>query len=487
MSVYAPDGNYVPFQQQADIAPQATTPVFVQLQARPTVAVTFIVTPPPDIPATFPIRMVGNLRPLGNTFTDLQGGMSHTAIALPSTHTLPDGRHTLTLHLPVGADLHYRYTLGDGYWNAEHNADGTFRTRRLLVPDHDATIQDTITTWYDGPPGYLTFDVRTPPETPADETVTLQLSLFGWMEPLPMWQVEPNHWTYFIFSPRQGLETLHYRYCRNAQCGLLDAADTPGTLATGHVLDVRQASTPGHETITTWQWWQSAREDRMPEFEPASRGPYFATGLAFTPAYHPSWTALYPQALERAAQDNARWVVFSPTWRFTHNQPPVLEPHTEDGFDRAAWKTLNFEAQSRGMHVALYPQPQAPVSATQWWQSPPLDETWWSLWFETYRRFALHHAYLAEQSGVQTLILGGPWTSPALPGSPQAPPDAEARWRSLLEEVRAAYTGEVRWALPYASPESPLPPFLDAVDGVYILWSLPLTDKQTPPGWRTLS
>ncbi len=487
LSIYAPDGGYAPFQQQVDIAPQATTPVFTALEARPLVEVTFIVTPPDDMPAALPIRMAGNLTALGNTFADLPGGVSAPAARLPLMQSLPDGRHALILRLPAGADLRYKYTLGDGYWNAERTPEGAFRLRRLLVPERDVAIEDRIATWYDGARAYLTFDVNVPPETPAGESVAVQFSLFGWMEPLPMWRVAANHWAYFVFSPLEGVQTLHYRYCRNLQCGLLDAADTAGETHVGHTLDLSRASTPGPERVDAWQWWRGEPQMRPHAFGTTPRGEGFAAGAAFTPAWQPAWLGLYPQALERAAAMHVNWVMFSPVWRFTRSQPPRLEPQRGQTPSWDAWEALIAAAQQRGLRVALYPQPAAALSPADWWALAPRDETWWRAWFEAYRRFALHHAQMAEQRRVQTLVLGGPWVTPALPGQPDAPPDAETRWRALLDEVCARYGGEVRWALEYTPGSFAVPAFLDAVDGVYALWSPPLAEDAPPSEWRALS
>ena len=85
---------------------------------------------PSGTPPVVPIRFAGSLYPLGNTFATLNGGMSSLAANMPVLNPLPDGRYTLVLDLPVGADIRYKYTLGDGFWNAEHNADGSFRLRQ---------------------------------------------------------------------------------------------------------------------------------------------------------------------------------------------------------------------------------------------------------------------------------------------------------------------------------------------------------------------
>ncbi len=129
------DGSYQVFQQGALVAEGATTPTPIKLEPATFVNIVFVVTVPKETLPVVPLRMAGNLLQLGNTFANLQGGMSTLAVRMPSLTRLPDGRYSITVALPVGADLRYKYTLGDGFWNAEHNADGSFRLRQLIVPE----------------------------------------------------------------------------------------------------------------------------------------------------------------------------------------------------------------------------------------------------------------------------------------------------------------------------------------------------------------
>ena len=68
---------------------------------------------------------------MGNTYSDLSGGVSVTAMRMPALSILPDGRYNVTLALPTGSDIHYLYTLGDGLWNTELTKDGDPRVRTV--------------------------------------------------------------------------------------------------------------------------------------------------------------------------------------------------------------------------------------------------------------------------------------------------------------------------------------------------------------------
>ncbi len=76
--------------------------------------------------------------------------------------------------------------------------------------------------------------------------------------------------------------------------------------------------------------------------------------------------------------------------------------------------------------------------------------------------------------------------APALPngrladGSPSGiPADASQRWRDILNQVRARYSGKIYWALPSTWIQNP-PDFIDAIDGIYLLWMPPDLNGQEP-------
>ena len=73
--------------------------------------------------------------------------------------------------------------------------------------------------------------------------------------------------------------------------------------------------------------------------------------------------------------------------------------------------------------------------------------------------------------------------APALPGGTlsdgtpsNVPADAEAQWKAIIQDVRSHFKGQVLWAMPYTKSnlETPIS-FLADVDGIYLLWSIPLS------------
>ena len=483
---YALDGSYRAFQQGAIVAAQSTTPAPLQLEVASMVNIVFTVILPQNTMPAVPVRMAGNLLQLGNTFADLSGGISTLASRMPTLSPLPDGRYSITIALPAGADVRYKYTLGDGFWNAEYSANGDFLLRRLIVPDESMIVEDTVTSWGSSSKGPVLFDLSVPESTPSTDIVSIQFNPYGWTEPLPMWLLGDHHWAYVLYSPLEIFERFGYRYCRNDQCGSADDAETVGNESFGRILEPQEGLQTIKEEVESWAGLN-------PDLAPASiteseiriRDPQFIAGVEFQDYFKPSWIPRMPVALKQVQSMGANWLILPATWTYTRANPPVLE--IASGSD-PLWSDLQQileRAHAFGLNVALYPTPHFEQDAADWWSAAALDFPWWQTWFERYTDFVLHHADLAQQQNAQALILGGDWISPALPGGTfvsgqpsGVPADAEVRWRDLIREVRSHYTGILMWALPLPAGVDNPPPFFDAVDQIYLLWNaMPLSDE----------
>jgi hypothetical protein len=132
--VYAPDGSYQEIQQGAEVASQANTEANLAINARNFVDVTFLVSVPIGTPENS-VRLAGNLYQLGNTFGNLPGGMNTIPSRMAKLTYAGDNRYGIILSLPVGVEIRYKYSLGDGFWNAEHEEDGIHSIQPLWM-DH---------------------------------------------------------------------------------------------------------------------------------------------------------------------------------------------------------------------------------------------------------------------------------------------------------------------------------------------------------------
>ncbi len=478
---YALDGMYQTFQQGAVVAEGKPTPVKVTLTPAALVNVVFTVIVPRNTVPTAPIRLAGNLYQLGNTFGDLEGGLSTVATRMPVLAPLPDGRFTLSLMLPAGADIRYKYSLGDGFWNAEHRQNGEFVVRQLIVPPASAIVEDVVETWQAGPSAPILFDVSAPVNTPVTDVVSIQFNPYGWTVPIPMWPLGDNRWVYMLFSPLNMLGSFEYRYCRNDQCGSADDLATPPGRR-GRLVATSLTAQNLQDTVNGWTWLPASTPGTLVGLQVAPRAAGFWAGIELQAYYDPSWQAFMPQAFQNIQAIGSNWVVLTPTWTYSRLFPLVFTPVAgNDPLTADTQETIS-RARALNLNVGLFPSANFPISADEWWAASPRDAGWWDAWFARYQAFAVYYADLAAKSGAGSLILGGEWLAPALPGGRLAngvnsnvPADADARWRNLLAEVRNHYGGSIYWALPYPAGFQTAPDFIKELDGIYLLWYAPLS------------
>ncbi len=479
---YAIDGAYQTFQQGARVEAGKSTPVTLSLARASMVNVVFTVTVPGNTLQNVPIRLAGDLYQLGNTFGDLQGGLSTVATRMPVLAPLADGRYGITLALPAGADIHYKYTLGDGFWNAEHTLDGAFIARQLIVPASQAPVQvqDTVQTWQAGASSPILFEIKTPPDTPASDIVSIQFNPYGWTEPMPMWPRGANQWVYQLYSPLNMLGNFEYRYCRNDQCGVADDVQTAQGKP-GRPVSTSLAPQDLQDTVTGWNMFQPVAQAAVVGVPVTVRQAGFWSGIEFLPGYDPTWQAWLPLAVQDVKSLHANWLVLTPSWSVSRTSPLVFSP--VPGAD-PLWADMldtSNHARASSLSVALFPSVNLPSDQAVWWQSASRDQAWWDSWFSLYAAFAAYHADLAAKSSAQALILGGDWVTPALPGgqvngtNSGVPTDAETRWENIIADVRQRFSGQVLWAVSYPGGLQSTPPFAKNLDGIYLLWFAPLS------------
>ncbi|MBI1793331.1 MAG: hypothetical protein HYR70_03975 [Chloroflexi bacterium] len=482
--VYSLDGTFQPFEQGALVADKLNTTVELKVRAAPLVRVTFNVTAPNDVQGA-PVRIAGNLIELGNIFADMKAGINTIADRMPIMALQNDGRYQVTVNLPVGAYVQYKYTLGDGFWNAEHKATGEFALREFIVPAQDIFIQDKVETWQAGNSAPILFEVTVPASTQPGDIVYIQFNPYGWTEPIPMWPLGNNKWAYKLYGPLNMLGTFRYRYCRNGQCGAADDLATAGDSAAGREVATSLVAEDIQDTVANWAWLDRTDPTTLVGAAITARPAGFMTGVEFQSTYQPNWTYYNPQAVQNIQALGANWVIFTPSWTFKRSSP--LEFGLNPGQDPFWLDSAIMVSQARGMNlnVALFPIPRFNASPNDFWKNAPRDAAWWQNWFDHYRAFAINYADLAAQSGAQALILGGDWLDPAMPGglladgtSSGVPADADARWKAIVAEVRQHFNGKVLWALPYTPGKFQTSlVFLQDTDGVYLLWNAALAKQ----------
>ena len=474
---YALDGAFETFQQGATVAVGRTTPINLTLSARPSVEVTFRVTPPNDA-LGIPIYLAGNITQLGNTFSNLNGGMSNDPKRMLLLSPQGDGTQALTLSLPVGLDLHYKFTLGDGYWNAEQlSGNGGWRSRQLIVPDEDVTIELSIGSWRVSDAAPVTFEITIPPELELGDEKFIQFKTREWTNPLPLWPLGDGNYLFILFSPLDRALPISYRFCRNADCG--QALNAEALNAEMSVQPTEEPQTISL-TLSNWANWTPPTEptDVVAAHVPSKGSDYLAQ-IELTPEMNPTWQAYAPIGIRTIAEMGANAIQFTPQW-FGHEDGSLrpLLGHTPLTAEMAS---LIATSQAQGLAVSLFPQIGPTDELTTYWSNPDRDATWWESWFSSYQTFILNYARIAADTGVEQLVIGGKAALPAFSGGfnldgtlSEVPAEIDQKWSALIEAVRAIYTGKLVWATNAQVSADPFPSFIDQFDAILVNVDAPL-------------
>jgi hypothetical protein len=474
------NGSFKPFQAKTLIAPDKVTPVEVAMSPTTWKQVTFEVEVPADTVEGAPIRLAGNLTQLGNTFIELGGGMSGDTKQMPALTRTEAGTHTVTLTLPAGIDIRYKYTLGDGFWNSEHGMDQRFLTHQLIIPEDEdnLVIHDQVHSWQTSKTATIWFRAIVPENTPKDEQIGIQFFLGSWMPALPMFKIKENTWAFPLLSPHNFTGDIPYRYCRNTPCtGAIQAGveklTSPRTTTTRfdevHLVN---------DTVSSWAFLSISVND-LPSLPSAPTAPEdFIAGLSFTPYYTPA-SKSYINSLLTANQKPYNHIVLSPAWQAVSTQPPILFEPTLEGTPRVDEIIAEIEtAHNRGLSVGLFPLINFPINYLNWWEAVPTNkEITWKIFLDQYRQMVYQYAEIAEMTGTETFILGGEWLLPALPIENNAavydlPGNIESIWQETISGVQERFSGDIGWHLSIEVADEP-PAFLSMVDKFYLQWDLP--------------
>jgi hypothetical protein len=475
------DGAYETFQQGAVISEEATTPISISLTKRPMTEVYFVVKVPEGFTTELPLRLANNLYSLGYAEAELSAGSSMIASNLPVFIKTASDEYSLTLTLPVGADLRYKFTFGDGFWNSELSSSGNFVTRDLIVSDATKNIHKRIEAVQSPNVGEIKFTVSVPASTPSNEQVSLQLNAFGWMEALPMQKTGENLWTYTLYSPTHLIGNIAYRICRNNQCEI--ALSDPSQ-------DGSIAATPTPQIVnfnlTNWQFMDMDSKPTSVDTNGGGLTPRgdFIAGFELTPHLSTSWKNSLNQGLEAIRGTGANWVIVSPTWSITHVNPPLLEPVPGTDLLLPDVQALALQLSANQLNPVIFPLVSDSVGADQFWINSKRDAGWWQTFYDRYHRFMMQNADLASTTNASALVIGDPNMNPAMSngvlinGEPSnSPENADEHWSQLITDLRTRYSGPIIGVISLPSQVSTLPGWLKDVDAFYVLFSPSMVDS----------
>ena len=201
--VYSEIGEYIVFQQGALIASGLETPAEVVILPSQLINVNFIVSLPEEHVPGVPVFLISNL---ANIHGLIPNGLNS------------EGQLLFTAELPIGIDIRYKYSMGDGFWNAEHLANGEYLSRQLVLnEDMDGLIvHDEIANWAAGNSAAIWFEVRN--SVGEIDSLYIQFKFVDWTPAIQMWSLGSGVFAYKLNSPTNFAAPLEYRYCQDSFC-----------------------------------------------------------------------------------------------------------------------------------------------------------------------------------------------------------------------------------------------------------------------------
>lgn len=466
LSAISMDGKYLPFQQEAIVADNSLTPAQFLMQPADFSEVTFVLDASNFSAPNNAIRIIGNLSQTGNTFSDLGGQQSVLAILAPSMDAKGEGKYQAKIYLPIGMIFSYKYSLGDGLWNSERMADGSFYSRNILINDKVEIIQDEITNWYQPDSASVNFVLEIPQNTPTNDLISIQFNPFEWSPPIPMWKNGDNQYRYILFSPQDLLGEISYRYCRNDKCDntiFISNNASPSSSGSFH-------SDPGIQLHNDKiEYWVDLQPSETPTIvlstEPSSRPVEFSSGFEIQADYEPGSKTFIHNGFGAISQSGANTLLITPSWQLMMNSPAVIKQVPGKNPSVSEINEIISRAKEQQMLVSLFPRILSDQNASD----ISLDSVDQDLWNETIQRYYIHFATIASQNNAESLIVDGKyleWSN-------------DKFINELLAKIRIAYQQKVIIAVNYADLSEYSEDLVSQFDGIYLLLECPLFDGIT--------
>ena len=285
---------------------QQTTKINLQFESLPAVKLQFQVTPPIETVGV-PIRLNANLLGFGAHYENNFTKTGSIASLMPLLHQEADDAYFIEFELYAGTPFRYRYTIGDGYINAERSGDGLLVTRQFIVPKTSVTIKDEINTWRADDQTPITINIDAPINTPTIEDVSIQINRKGWNQSIPMWHLSDNKWIFILFSNGHD-DSYELRFCRNEQCELsFDPAsfEQPINISFSEATDI-------HHQIDSWHNWNEKGVTTLQDTESVFQSTL--SGIELIKEYKPSDLVIYKRNLPELRKSGINWLILRPCW-----------------------------------------------------------------------------------------------------------------------------------------------------------------------------
>lgn len=186
-----------------------------------------------------------------------------------------------------------------------------------------------------------------------------------------------------------------------------------------------------------------------------------------------SWVAgprpVTAEMMSPLVEHNVEWIVQTPFgWQQRTDSPEVrlvTEGKVFWGETDEGLRVTTRLARERGIRTLLKPHIWLTDAGGAWRSDIAMaSEEDWRAWFDSYRRFILHYARLADELGIEGLAVGTELRSTL---------GREEEWRSLIAEIRQSYGGFLTYAANWWREVDEVP-FWEQVDAIGVQGYYPL-------------
>jgi hypothetical protein len=262
--------------------------------------------------------------------------------------------------------------------------------------------------------------------------------------PLKMWATDTSQASYVIYTDPN--RTVKYRYQRDAERGpgtevIAPDQDPPllRTIASG------TSGAQANDTVDAWR--HQMREPAQTTVQTGITGTVvprttgsFQTGVEFIDFWRPAWKPLVRPSVTRLKSKNVKWVQIAAVWGITNADPTLIELGW-NGFPQEDLIDHIREVKGQGLSVALKAFPFEVDSAVVTGIEQAHSIAWFDQYFDELKSVFLYHAKIAQQEGVELLILPNRYSWYEDVGRPADNPSTRAhingKWKNIITEIRA--------------------------------------------------
>lgn len=437
VSIHASNGEYYAQMKQVNVIAGQTTTLNFTVTAAPMAEVTFEVVVPFDHPEGAVPRILGDVSHLGFS-TYFEGTAINTANMIDMEADPEEkGLWTYTTTIGVGTYVKYFYTLGDHIMNRERDRKGEYVLRGLLV-ESGSTTDDEVWSWRAGYQVPLTLEV----ESPTDDTVYFTTTTWGGYAPIKMWSKGGNKWFYVAYVDPGNFS---YKYIRNGDPEIGVEKLNPDQNDSYRQVNVGPNGKTQADQITRWRHQvheslpASISLHEVPSLQERVSNEPFQSGIELIDYWRPSWLPLVDTTAARISQHNAAWVQLPSISGILSADPPIVDM----GWNSFTLEELTYTIQSlhsKGLKVAMraYPYPsELPYAGFERHNT----NEWYDAFYASVRSIYLFHAKIAEQEGVEMLILANfPWQDVS---DPSTAAYLNQKWKEMISDIRDVYSGPI--------------------------------------------